>query len=106
VLAAALFGRQVLEQEEQVLLPVFDGVRTDVFEKSLKEVTIWLNFREEHETLQGSLEERLNIVVGFTNMFRNFNLSAYNLGKHFDYAAKFRFFAESPEVTKSTKTAE
>jgi hypothetical protein len=56
--------------------------------------------------LQGSLEERLNIVVGFTNMFRNFNLSAYNLGKHFDYAAKFRFFAESPEVTKGTKGAE
>ena len=39
-------------------------------------------------------------------MFRNFNLSAYNLGKHFDYAVKFKFFAESPEVTKNTKTAE
>ena len=46
--------------------------------------------------MTGNLEERLNIVVGFTNMFRNFNLSAYNLGKHFDYAAKFRFFVESP----------
>ncbi len=56
--------------------------------------------------MEGPLEERLNIVVGFANMFRNFNLSAYNLGKHFDYAAKFKFFAESPEVTKSTNIAE
>lgn len=54
----------------------------------------------------GSNEDKLNIVVGFANMFRNFNLSAYNLGKHYDYAAKFRFFKEAPEISKNTKVAE
>lgn len=39
-------------------------------------------------------------------MFRNFNLSAYNLGKHFDYVAKFKFFAESPEISNKTKALE
>jgi len=45
-------------------------------------------------------------VIGFANMFRNFNLSAYNLGKHFDYVAKFKFFAEAPEVSNTTKAIE
>ena len=52
------------------------------------------------------MEERLNIVIGFAKMFRNFNLSAYNLGKHFDYVAKFKFFAEAPEVSENTKKIE
>lgn len=40
--------------------------------------------RPEHLTLEGSEEERCNIVFGFSNLFRNFSLSPYNLGKYFD----------------------
>jgi|JI9StandDraft_2_1071091.scaffolds.fasta_scaffold386992_2 hypothetical protein len=40
--------------------------------------------RHEHLTLEGSEEERCNIVFGFANLFRNFSLSPYNLKKYFD----------------------
>lgn len=44
--------------------------------------------REDHETLEGSENERVNICVGFANMFRNFSVSEYHIHKYFDFAIK------------------
>ena len=40
--------------------------------------------RAEHETLEGSEEEKSGICLGFANLFRNFSLSEYNLSKYFN----------------------
>lgn len=45
--------------------------------------------RPEHLTLEGSEEERCNIVLGFANLFRNFSGSDYNLKKYFDSKVRF-----------------
>jgi hypothetical protein len=45
--------------------------------------------RPEHLTLEGSEEEKSNIVLSFTNLFRNFSGSNYNLRKFFDGKVRF-----------------
>lgn len=45
--------------------------------------------RPEHLTLEGSEEERSNIVLGFANLFRNFSRGPYYLGKYFDGKIEF-----------------
>ena len=47
--------------------------------------------RGEHETLEGSEEEKSAICLGFANLFRNFSLSEYNLSKYFNGICYFPF---------------
>lgn len=50
--------------------------------------------REEHETLEGTESKRVNVLVNFANMFRNFAISDYNLSKYFDLAIRLPFTQE------------
>lgn len=47
--------------------------------------------RPEHLTLEGSEQDRIRIVLGFANLFRNFSLSPYNIHKYFDGKVEFPF---------------
>ena len=47
--------------------------------------------REEHLTLEGTMEDRVKIVLGFINFFRNFSLSPFNIQKYFDDKIEFKF---------------
>jgi hypothetical protein len=47
--------------------------------------------RPEHLTLEGTDHDRIRIVLGFANMFRNFSLSHYNIRKYFDGKIQFPF---------------
>lgn len=50
-----------------------------------------VSMREEHLTLEGEPEDRLKIVFGFANFFRNFSLSSFNIKKYFDDKIEFQF---------------
>jgi hypothetical protein len=50
-----------------------------------------VSLREEHLTLEGKEEDRVRIVFGFANLFRNFSLSPFNIKKYFDDKIEFQF---------------